>query len=283
MTIISAHQPQITSNATLLFFDDFNTLDLVTPSNPNGVWRPDDFWQNLNSGYIDFAGTSFNLNPNSANTLHYNPFSVAGSILSVQVIRTSQLPAGVAAGIPADIVASGQSGSTPAWCGGILIQNGNRVDLRYTYGYFEWKARWSTVGKGMFPALWLYNANGGPKTDSELDVLERFGTPNTWTTSLHISGNGMQVQARNDTPTQFHLYAVDWQPTYIDIYEDNVQVAHYTSGIPAASEFNVPMGGRINYAMDANWFPAANKSDGTTPSPMVMEVDWFKIWNKRPF
>jgi hypothetical protein len=36
------------------------------------------------------------------------------------------------------------------------------------------------------------------------------------------------------------------------------------------------MGIRLNYAMDASWF--TTPSDGTTPDPLTMDVDWVKVY-----
>jgi hypothetical protein len=38
----------------------------------------------------------------------------------------------------------------------------------------------------------------------------------------------------------------------------------------------------VNFAMDANWFDPSLKSDGTTPSPMDMEVDYVRVYTTKP-
>lgn len=261
-----------TGGATLLFFDDFNTLDLVTPGNPNGVWRPNDFWQNISRGYKDFAGTSWNANPNEA-SVNLNPFSVAGSVLTITAAR---IPSDRNAAIAASMAAQGQTGA-PSWYGGMLISNANLPVQRYLYGYFEMRARFPTQGSGMFPALWFYNSMGGPKPNAEIDLFEIFGTPNRWTTTLHP---GPEVGAASEDTAGWHVYGMDWQPTYLRFYRDGVLKWQATGS--NATYFDVPMGIRINYAMDANWFPPANKSSGATPSPMTMEIDYVSVYDIKP-
>ena len=39
----------------------------------------------------------------------------------------------------------------------------------------------------------------------------------------------------------------------------------------------------MNYAMDASWMIGEGLgSDSTTPSPLVMNVDYVKVWTSKP-
>lgn len=277
-TLILPKQPQTLtpSGATLLWSEEFDApLDLATPTHTNGLWRPNDFWQSLSKGYADFAGLGYNLSPSSSVTLNTNPFSVANSVLTIQAFRT---PANLVTPIRNEMDSQGQSQAVPAWCGGMLIIN--PLVKTFQYGYFEFKARWPNQAKGMFPALWFYNSMGGPKTSAEFDLLEIFGTPNFWSTSQHGNTNNT-IHTHNSDTSGYHLYGFDWQPGYIDVYLDNVRII--TKHDADGAWFDQTMGVRINYTVDANWFPAANHPDASTPSPLIMEVDYVRQYDVKPF
>jgi beta-glucanase (GH16 family) len=284
---VSAHSANYTvtvntgggAGAVLLFSDEFDTLDLKSAGNPTGVWSPVDFWQDINgAGYEDFAGIdTWNINPNGGGVFAaHNPFSTSGSVLT---ITSTRRPSDMTAPIAASMVSQGIPPPTPNWVGGILITNPDVITFRY--GYFEARLRWPNPGKGMFPAWWLYNARGGPKTSAEIDILEIFGdVGNAYSTSMHGLVSTTIASFTTDT-NNWHTYGMDWQPTYLRFYRDHVQIAEVT-GAPAAW-FDVPMGLRINFAMNAPWFSGVNKSDVSTPSPMNMEVDYVKVWDVLPF
>ena len=260
----------------LLFSDEFDAFDLASASHTNGFWRPNDFWQGISSGgYKDFAGTSWNINPNNPTFAPYNPFSVSNGILTITCTRT---PTALVSAIQAEMTAQGIPGSVPAWCGGMIVQN--PAVRKFKYGYFEFRARWPNPGKGMFPALWFYSTDGGAdplgKSWSEIDLFETFGISNTWSTSLH-GGTGYTIDTKVQDTTDWHTYALDWQPTYLKVYRDDVLV--YTVTGADAEWFNTTMGIRMNYAMDASWFGANATSDSNTPDNLTMEIDYVRVYD----
>lgn len=291
MKTVHIHQPQTVASggATLLWSDEFDaSLSLSTggagtPAAHLGTWMPNAVWQNHDRGYCDFAGTGYNLSPSSPNTLGANPFSVANSILT---ITSQRIPANLVAPIRAEMDAGGQGGvASPSWMGGILISN--PYLRQFKYGYFEFLARYPIQGKGMFPALWFYYGGlDGVKTSAEADLLESFGVPNQWNFSIH-GNTSRTVFTRNEDMAGWHTYGVNWQPAVgptpaaFEVYRDHVLI---TALPPAdAAWFDVNMGILMNYTMDANWFPAGNKSDGTTPNPVIVEIDYIRQWDVKPF
>lgn len=268
----------------LIWAEEFDTLDMTTSSH-TGAWRPNDFWQNIDQGYRDFAGTNWNLNPNQhpADT----PFAVASSVLTITAKRT---PSALNASIAATMAAQGVSGSVPAWCGAFMQTN---RDVRtFRYAYFEIKARWPNPGKGMFPALWLYATKGDAdpldKGCAEIDILEIFGyaAGQPWSANLHYRNNAntpiqdpVALPNQSSDTTEWHVYGLDWQPTYLRWYRDNVLV-HEVTGFNA-EWFNTTMGLRLNFAMDASWFASTETSDGTTPDPMTMQIDYVRVYATR--
>ncbi|PLS81095.1 hypothetical protein CYG49_03130, partial [Candidatus Saccharibacteria bacterium] len=232
------------------------------------------------------------LNPNETiDGAKRSAFSIAGSVLTIGSIRT---PASWETDIAASMAAQGQSGAVPAWSGGILITN--RDIKKFLYGYFEIRARWPNPGKGMFPALWFYatDGSGDPKNKggAEIDLFEIFGfsTGQPWDITLHYRDNNnisvrpsvhVTAQTQNNDTTDWHTYALDWQPTYLRFYKDNVLVAEITG--EDATWFDTTMDIRLNYSMDASWFPADRLSDSSTPDPLLMEVDYVRQWATKPY
>lgn len=273
--------------ATLIFSDEFTSFDLASNSNPNGAWRPDARWQDINQGYRDFAGTSWNINPNDTTTAAFPAFSVANSVLTIKAFRT---PAGAVAPIRTELNNQGNAGlPDPAWCGGLILTNS--AVRQFRYGYFEFRAQWPNPGRGMFPALWFYSSLLGndpqAKGRSEIDLVEIYGNPggsNVVTTLIRGMTDGTNVGVSQHGPANgdtsgWHTYGMDWQPTYINVYVDNVLL--YSIGGVEATWFSAPMDIYMNFAMDAPWF-AANLSDGTTPSPMSMNIDYIRVYDIKP-
>lgn len=285
--------PTQQNNPAPVWAEEFDTLDLVTSANTAGRWRPNDVWQNINSGYQDFSGNSWNLNPNQ--NLAGAPraaWSIANSILTITSQRTPSA-------WEADIVAANGGNPAPPWCGGILITNTSQAVNRFGYGYYAIRARWPTAGRGMFPALWFFAANGQNigKERAEIDLLEIFGhsSGQPWSATLHqkkdpdgspatgaTTGDGQVAVGTFNTDTAaWHVYGLDWTANYLRFYKDDVMVAEITGA--NATFFNgVTMSIRLNYSMDAGWFPTGQKSDGTTPSSLTMEVDYIRAWASKP-
>lgn len=261
-----------------LWSDEFTTLDLSTATRV-GTWRPNDFWQNINRGYRDFAGTSWNANPNET-ALGINPFTVANGVLT---INTRQITATERTAIQASMQAQGQSGELSAWTGGMLASDPRAVTFRY--GYFEVRARLRNPRAGMFPAIWLYAA-GWPqhvagKEAAEIDIAEVFGnrTGTPVVSNRHGSlGSGAFATTAVDT-TQWHTYGLDWQAGHIRMYVDGV----LRGSVPdlAVGWYDAPMSLRLNYAFDAPWFAEKTPAQTGGANP-AMDVDWVRVWKVRP-
>jgi ABC-type transporter MlaC component len=268
------------SGATLLWSQEFDTpLDLKSSSNPDGVWSPVNFWQSINSGgYEDYAGQNWNINPNHPAFAPYNPFSIENGYLQIESFRT---PAELVAPIQQQMTNQGIPGPVPEWSGGMLVTN--KDEIEFTYGYFEFRARFVDEGKGMFPAMWFYSARGGAdpqgKGSAEIDLFEMFGKPNEWYTATHPGGG---VGSETDDTSEWHTYGMLWESDLLQFYRDE-ELLYSVTG-PEASYFNnVPMAIRVNFAMDAPWFDASRHSDSSTPSSMYMQIDYIRQYAELPF
>jgi beta-glucanase (GH16 family) len=264
-------------HGALIWAEEFDgPLDLTT-SDHIGRWRPNDQWQDVKVGYKDFAGDSWNINPNQHPL--YSPFMVADGVLTITATK-----------IPKAIVPSVEAlvgpGKAPKWSGGILITD--RLKRSFKYGYFEIRARFPNPGKGMFPAIWLYAADGTVgdprKSGAEIDIFEVLGSGEgrPWQITVHRrdwQGRGDQtdVGSFNSDTAEWHTYGLDWQPSHLRFYRDGVMVGQVTGA--DASWFDVEMAIRLNFAVDGNHLlKLGHVSDRTTPEVMKMQVDYVRVF-----
>jgi len=100
--------------------------------------------------------------------------------------------------------------------------------IAFKYGRFEINCR-IPIGHGFWPAFWLWGGGGSTGRAGEIDILELFNTADSiYTTSVH---NGRK-KARKDFAvdwdvTDWHTYAVEWEPTAIKYYVDNQLIRVY--------------------------------------------------------
>lgn len=252
-------KPEI-SGTKVIFLENFTELSLST-STHIGTWRPNDNWQPIDKGYHDFAGKSYNVNPNQSGAK--SPFIITDEGLEISCTKQ-------------------QDGK---WHGGILITDSHKTS--FLYGYISARIKFPVIGNGMFPAFWLYSVSddsvdydhGG----AELDIMEVCGDGTTVSATAHMlnddqKGSSVEISSKKlDLEDVWHTYAVDWQPTHIKFYIDDIFVGEVPS--KDVSFFNVPMSIRLNYSMDANWFPV--KSDETTPNVLKMIVNEVKVQDRK--
>ncbi|MGY1840833.1 MULTISPECIES: family 16 glycosylhydrolase [unclassified Modestobacter] len=280
--------------------EEFDSLDLASSAHPGGFWRANDTWQPVDAGHAAFDGSrpaTWFLNPNQRLAGEFrSPFSVSDGVLSITAQRT---PAEWATDIAA--VNTQNPGHAPPWSGGLLISNTARPDARFGHGYYEIRMRAPVPAKGGWPALWLFAASGlNPgKENAEIDLLEVFGhaSGQPWSVTVHekayargaiapaagattADGQVDVAHVMTDT-TDWHTYGLDWQKGHLRFYQDGRQVAEVT-GSDAAFFDDVTMSIRLDYAVDASWFPAGQRSDASTPDVLSMQVDHIRRWDTKP-
>lgn len=173
------------------------------------------------------------------------------------------------------------------------------------YGRFEFKARLPT-GQGVWPALWMLPQDDkyGPWASSgEIDVLEARGQePNKvsgaihygsrWPLNAHTSQE--HVLPRSGSITDFHVYALEWEPGEIRWFVDGQQYASrsfwWSSGSPEAggpkpmkeadlnrwpAPFDQPFYLIMNVAVGGR-FPG--NPDRKTAFPAEMIVDYVRVY-----
>lgn len=272
---------------TLIWQQQFDTALSLTTASTSGQWRTRgvDDGGSPDTGFNDYAGNSYNISP--AQYPAHNPFSVADGKLTVTAKRR-----------PAEITAS-----TRDWVGGYLVSEPGTGNT-WTYGYFEWKDfRITTPGRGMFPALWMYNnhypstVGAENKNRAEIDALEVFGwasgTPhnNNWHKAYQLSNGETQ-----NIESGYGSLAVDWSvPHTFGVEWDEHSIKYWIDGVlirwagPADAEWfrNLALGLRINLAVNPNWPGVTPSQLATTTDPVAgtvlsFELGEVNVYDRRP-
>jgi beta-glucanase (GH16 family) len=160
-----------------------------------------------------------------------------------------------------------------------------------TYGRIEARLK-LPIGKGIWPAFWMLGNDigsvGWPNC-GEIDIMENVGhEPGKTHGSLHGPGysgatplTGTYTLASGARFTDdFHVFAVEWEPTAIRWYVDGALFQTRTaSSLPAGTKwvFDHPFFIILNVAVGGNW-PGA--PDATTVFPQTMKVDYVRVYQR---
>lgn len=161
------------------------------------------------------------------------------------------------------------------------------------YGRFEARIK-IPAGQGMWPAFWMLgndiSANGWPKC-GEIDIMENIGRePGMVHGSLHGPSSTAPTSDATSTVTlpananfadDFHIYAVEWEPTEVRFYVDSNNYATFQkANWPAGGTwvFDHPFFILLNVAVGGNW---PGSPDATTQFPQQMLVDYVRVYTKQ--
>ena len=187
------------------------------------------------------------------------------------------------------------------------VENGNLVITakREDYGGYHYtSARMKTQGTrswkygrmeariklpaklGTWPGWWMLGNNissvGWPAS-GEVDIMEQINTGNTVYGSVHWqAANGSQADYSNNmvtTPTDYHVYAVEWDADTIKWFVDGTQYNAFTitNGMGNTQAFQNPFFLLLNMAVGGNW-PGFSVDDGSLPAKMY--VDYVRVYQK---
>lgn len=159
----------------------------------------------------------------------------------------------------------------------------------WLYGRIEIKAKLPT-GKGTWPAIWMLPTDwkyGGWPTSGEIDIMEHVGyDQGVIHGTLHSKkyNHIQQTQQEGkiniaDCSTEFHVYAINWQPNQIDFFVDN-QRYHSVKRNPEDNFEGWPFDQKfhliLNIAVGGNWGGKEGIDD--TIWPQHMEVDYVRVY-----
>jgi beta-glucanase (GH16 family) len=173
---------------------------------------------------------------------------------------------------------------TCAYTSGLINTSGK---FSQTYGYYEMRTK-VPAGKGLWPAFWLlpYPVNYSNEP-FEVDIFEiGYANGPFMQGTLHYNNYAGQsyFNNTNNYSDGYHIFAVDWEATYIKIYIDPLPdlsnpVYTVTSNIPSTPAFvlaNMAIGGTwsaIGYPDSATITKIANN---TVP----MDIDYIRVYQK---
>jgi beta-glucanase (GH16 family) len=152
-----------------------------------------------------------------------------------------------------------------------------------TYGYFEIEAK-LPVGKGTWPAFWLFNHIDNRRP--EIDIMEAYaggGPSSGWSdANLHPTAygatiwkdanvqGGFKMIQTPDLSSGFHKYAIKWEANKQTFYFDGKAV--FTQ--------DVTMGDPMYLMLDLWFGSASGAGDGSTPTGAgnSYEVNYVRAW-----
>lgn len=169
-----------------------------------------------------------------------------------------------------------------------------------TYGRVEARIR-MPVGEGLWPAFWMLPVDesiyGGWAASGEIDIMEARGRlPRIVGGTLHYGKvwpnntykGGEYTFSEETDITDFHVYALEWEPDEIRWYVDDecyysmnswyaqgkVNATDYTKPAP----FDVPFYILLNLAVGGTFDSEAKVKNALFPA--VMEVDFVRVYQK---
>lgn len=152
-----------------------------------------------------------------------------------------------------------------------------------TYGYFEIEAK-LPIGKGTWPAFWLFNHIGNRRP--EIDIMEAYAgggpssgwsdanfhptayAPTVWLDANRLAGT--KTILTSDLSAGFNKYALKWEPNKQTFYFNGREV--YT--------LNVTMADPMYIMLDLWYGSASGQPDNTTPTGIgnSYEINYVRAW-----
>jgi len=152
----------------------------------------------------------------------------------------------------------------------------------FKYGRMEARMK-LPLGQGLWPGFWMMGSNissvGWPKC-GEIDIMEHINADNTIFGTAHWDSNGHAQYGKTTTvtnPGDWHVYSVEWTPTYIKWLVDGAQycVIDITNGTGSTEEFQNPFFLLLNLAVGGN-LPGQTVDESKLPATLA--VDYVRVY-----
>jgi beta-glucanase (GH16 family) len=159
-----------------------------------------------------------------------------------------------------------------------LITRGKR---EFTYGRFEARIK-LPQGQGQWPAFWMLGANIATVPwpgCGEIDIMENTNTSSSVLGTMHWFNTAYSYYGGNTTttPTDYHIYRVDWTPAAITWFVDGVQffTGNIANNINGTEEFHRPFFLLLNMAVGGN-LPGQTINESRLPASMY--IDYVRVY-----
>ncbi|RTQ48982.1 glycosyl hydrolase family protein [Hymenobacter gummosus] len=154
---------------------------------------------------------------------------------------------------------------------------------QFTYGKMEARIK-LPLGQGLWPAFWMLGANIGQvgwPACGEIDVMEQVNADSRAYGTVHWDSNGYASYGGN-TPVAanvYHVYSVEWEPSYIRWFVDGVKYheINIAGNAGGTEEFQRPFFLLLNLAVAGNW-PGQTVDESKLPAAMY--VDYVRVYQK---
>lgn len=155
----------------------------------------------------------------------------------------------------------------------------------WKYGRMEARIKLPAT-QGTWPGWWMLGndiSSVGWPASGETDIMEQINNGNTVYGSVHWqAANGSQADYSNNlvtTPTDYHVYAVEWDADSIKWFVDGTQYNAFTitNGVGNTQAFQNPFFLLLNMAVGGNW-PGFTIDDASLPAKMY--VDYVRVYQK---
>jgi beta-glucanase (GH16 family) len=140
--------------------------------------------------------------------------------------------------------------------------------------------------QGVWPAFWMLGDNitsvGWPAC-GEIDVMEHINTGGNVHGTMHWQDHNNNYAnyggSTSTTVTNFHVYSIEWTPSYIRWFVDGVQYheADITNGVNGTHEFHNNHFIILNMAIGGNW-PGFTVDNNAFPANMY--VDYVRVYQQ---
>jgi hypothetical protein len=154
---------------------------------------------------------------------------------------------------------------------------------KYTpqYGYFELRAKGVKTGANHV-ALWMIGYEDSPERSGEIAIFELVGSHTSATSSgirfgVHPWGDRnikdeFYEELLNIDTSQYHIYGIEWTPTYLDFYVDNIKIKTIHQAPKYPMQF---MLGIYEHPFEGAW---SGIYDPSVPYPKKFTIDYFRAY-----
>ena len=160
--------------------------------------------------------------------------------------------------------------------------------FQFTYGYYEGRVK-MPKGNGFWPSMWMLpdqDKYGAWPDSGEYDVVEIPGNnPTEYHFTAHWAGGGQcghactpQQATVADTSADYHTFGYDWEPEGLTWYFDGKKMGDTVTD--AAAIKKTPFYIIANFSVGGSWGPLNGGTDGSTPFPASMDIDYLRVWQK---